>query len=133
MEKLKVVIDCNSWMGSVDLSDANLTSYCSTRKRLKKYYQKHCHHLIDICCKNSYLLYKKKGWQHLQDRISSETYRKFNFKISYNRRERPLGTPQKTVPPTRMNAPHYPSYITASVKAQCVLALRHMLQKASTS
>jgi hypothetical protein len=31
----EVVIDCNSWMGVVDLSDAYLTDCCSTRKRLK--------------------------------------------------------------------------------------------------
>jgi hypothetical protein len=41
MEKPKVVIDYNSRMGGVDLSDAYLTSYHSTRKRLKKFYQKH--------------------------------------------------------------------------------------------
>jgi hypothetical protein len=37
MEKPKVVTDCNSVMGGTNLSDANLTSYQSTRKRLKRY------------------------------------------------------------------------------------------------
>jgi hypothetical protein len=54
MEKPKVAIDYNSGMGGVDLSDAYLTSYHSTRKTLKKYYQKHFHHFIDICCLNLY-------------------------------------------------------------------------------
>jgi hypothetical protein len=35
LEKPKVVIDYNSRMGGVDLSDAYLTRYHSTRKRLK--------------------------------------------------------------------------------------------------
>jgi hypothetical protein len=36
MEKPKVVIDCNSVMGRVNLSDAYLTSNHRTRKRLKR-------------------------------------------------------------------------------------------------
>jgi hypothetical protein len=36
VEKSKVVTDYNSRMGDVDLSDGYLTSYRSTRKRLKK-------------------------------------------------------------------------------------------------
>jgi hypothetical protein len=47
-------------MGGVDMRDAHLVCYCSTR-RLKKYYQKHFCHLINISCGNSYLLYKKTG------------------------------------------------------------------------
>jgi hypothetical protein len=35
VEKPKAVIDCNSGMAGVNLSDAYLTSYCNTRKRLK--------------------------------------------------------------------------------------------------
>jgi hypothetical protein len=46
-------------MGGVDVSDAYLVTYHSTRKRLKKYYQNHFCHLIDICCLNSNLLYKQ--------------------------------------------------------------------------
>jgi hypothetical protein len=48
-------------MNGVDLSDAYLVSYWSARKRLKKYYQKHLQHMMDICCLNSYLLYVKMG------------------------------------------------------------------------
>jgi hypothetical protein len=47
MEKLRAVMDYHSSMGGVDLSDACLTSYHSTRKRLRNYYQKHFRHLID--------------------------------------------------------------------------------------
>jgi hypothetical protein len=55
VENPEVVIDYNCRMGGMDLSEASLTSCRSTRKRLKKYCQKHS------CCLNSYLLYKKKG------------------------------------------------------------------------
>jgi hypothetical protein len=46
MEKPNVVTDYNSGMGGVDLIDSYWTSYCNTRKRLKKYCQKHLCHLI---------------------------------------------------------------------------------------
>jgi hypothetical protein len=46
-------------MGGEDTSDAFLVSYHSTRRRLKKYSQKHFCYLIGTCCLNSYLLYKK--------------------------------------------------------------------------
>jgi hypothetical protein len=46
-------------MEGVDMCDAFLVSYCSTRRRLKKYYQKHFHHLLDICSLNIYFLYNK--------------------------------------------------------------------------
>lgn len=36
MEKPKAAVDYNSRMGRADLNDANLTSYCTTRKRQKK-------------------------------------------------------------------------------------------------
>jgi hypothetical protein len=54
------VMDKNSMMGGVDMSDAYLLSYRSTRKRLKKYYQKHFCHLIYIYCLNSYFLHEKQ-------------------------------------------------------------------------
>jgi hypothetical protein len=57
VKKPKVVTDYNSMM-AVYMSDAFLVSYHSTRKRLKKYYQKHFHHLIGICCLYSHLLKK---------------------------------------------------------------------------
>jgi hypothetical protein len=71
-EKPKKVFDYNSGMENMDLNDAYSTNYRSRRKRLNKYYQKHSRHLIDICCLNSHLLYKK-GRQHFQDEISSKT------------------------------------------------------------
>jgi hypothetical protein len=74
MEKPKLIIDYNSGMGGVNLSDAYMTSYLSSRKRLEKYYQRLFHYLIDLCCLNSYVLYqKKKGWQHFKDEISRKT------------------------------------------------------------
>lgn len=50
MVKPKVVTDYNSQMGGEGLSDTYLTCFRSTSKKLKKYYQKHIHHLNDICC-----------------------------------------------------------------------------------
>ena len=61
IKKPKVAIDYNKTVGGADLSDAYLVSYRNARKRLKKYYQKHFRHMLDICCLNSYLLYVKKG------------------------------------------------------------------------
>jgi hypothetical protein len=75
-------------------------------KEKLKNYQKHFHYLFDICCLNLYLLCKQKRWQHFQDGILSETYRKFNFKISCNGKE--------TVRHTTMNAAHYSAYVAAS-------------------
>jgi hypothetical protein len=53
-----LVIDNNSRMGGVDLIDDYLTNYQSTRKRLKKNYQKHIRQLFHVYCLNSYLLLK---------------------------------------------------------------------------
>lgn len=61
MEKPKVVTDYNSGMRGVDLSGAHLTCCHKTRKRPKKYYQKHFSHFTGICCLNSYLLTKNQG------------------------------------------------------------------------
>jgi hypothetical protein len=47
-------------MGGEDVSGAYLVSYHSSRRRMRKYYQKHFCHLIDICCPNIYLLNKKQ-------------------------------------------------------------------------
>jgi hypothetical protein len=58
VKKPRVVVDYYSMIGGVDMSNAYLVSYRSTRKRLKMYHKKHCCHLIDICCINSYFLYK---------------------------------------------------------------------------
>jgi hypothetical protein len=98
MENSKVVIDYNFGMGGVDLSDACLTSYHSTRKRLKKYCQKH------FCCLNSNLLYKKKR--------TSISRMQFEVKLTedlisncHNRRET-IRESTKTAPPTRINVPH---------------------------
>jgi hypothetical protein len=128
MEKPKIVIDYNSGMAGVDISDAYLSQH---KERLKKYYQKHFHHLIDICRLNSYLLYKKRV-KHFQDGISNETYRKFNFKISYNRRE----TIRQTTRNCTTDKGEYCSlsllHCFHSVKTKSMSALCYMLQKGST-
>jgi hypothetical protein len=48
MEKPKVVIDYNSGMRGVDLSDTYLTSYHSTRKRLKNTLLPQCQNKIHV-------------------------------------------------------------------------------------
>jgi hypothetical protein len=54
IRKPREVINYNSMMAGVDMTDAFLMSY---HRRLKKYYQKHFCYLIGICCLSSYLLY----------------------------------------------------------------------------
>jgi hypothetical protein len=84
----KVVIDYsrNSGIGGVDLSDAYLTSYRSTRKRLKNAIRStSVIGLISLVWIHIYFIKKRR--QHFQNGISSVTYRKFNFKIPCNRRE----------------------------------------------
>jgi hypothetical protein len=60
-QKPKVCIDYNDAMGGVDLSDQYLVAYSTTRKRLKKYYQKIFRHLLDLTVFNSFVIYMKHG------------------------------------------------------------------------
>jgi hypothetical protein len=128
MQKPKVVIDYNSGMGDVNLSDAYLTSYHSTnKKKTKKMLSETLLHFFDIRCLNSYLLHKKKRQQHFQGGISIETYRKFNFKMSYNGRETTRNRPTDKGECSSLSLRH----CCHSVKAKSVLALCYMLQKGS--
>jgi hypothetical protein len=61
MEKPKVITDCNSKMGEVDLNNAYLTNYRSTSKRLIKYYQKPFCSFNDTLVEFILILEKKKG------------------------------------------------------------------------
>ena len=117
LTKPKVVLDYNSKMGGVDLSDAYLVSYRSTRKRMKKYYQKHFRHFIDICCLNSYLLYVKTGGK--MKRMDFQLKLIENMIQKYHKTEiRSSGRPSKLAPPTRINAPHYPAFIPPTASKQ---------------
>lgn len=101
----------------MDLSDAYLVSYRSTRKRMKKYYQKHFRHFIDICCLNSYLLYVKTGGK--MKRMEFQLKLIENMILKYHKTEiRPSGRPSKIAPPTRINAPHYPTFIPPTTGKQ---------------
>jgi hypothetical protein len=66
-QKPKVCIDYNGTMGSVDLSDQYNVTY-STRKRIKKYYQKIFHHLLYLTVFSSLVIFRKHGgkYTHLQ-------------------------------------------------------------------
>jgi hypothetical protein len=111
-------------MGDVDLSDASLTSYHTTRKRLKKILSK-----VFLFFEFMFSLQKKTG--------SSISRMEFQVKLTENliseyhiTEERPLGGPPETAPPTRMSAPHYPSYIAATVSKQnrywlCVICYKN--------
>jgi hypothetical protein len=97
VKKRRVVVDCYSMMGGGDMSDAELMSHCSTRKRLKMYHQKHCCHLIDICCINSYFLYKTTEGEI--SRLEFQYRLAENLILEYHRTEvRPTGRTSKTVP-----------------------------------
>jgi hypothetical protein len=71
-------------MGGVDMSNAFLVSYHSTREMLKKYYQKHFCYLIGICCLNSYLLYKKERGQIYKVGIPIQASREFDVEVTQN-------------------------------------------------
>jgi hypothetical protein len=62
-----VCIDYNGAMGSVDLSDQYTVTY-STRKRMKKYYQKIFRHSLDRTVFNPFVTFRKHGgkYTHLQ-------------------------------------------------------------------
>ncbi|GFX76154.1 piggyBac transposable element-derived protein 4 [Trichonephila clavipes] len=69
--KPKAVMEYNNTMGGVDRLDQHLTNYPLIKKRGKKYYKKIFFHLLDICLRNSFVLYKKNGGKdsHLQFRM----------------------------------------------------------------
>jgi hypothetical protein len=54
-QKPKVCIDYNDAMGGVDLSDQYIVTYSTTRKRMKKYFQKIFCHLLDLTVFNSFV------------------------------------------------------------------------------
>ena len=93
--KIKPIVCCdyNSTMGGVDVSDSFLSSYPSTRKRLKKYYQKQFRHILDMAVLNAHILYKKGGGiisrlnfiLKLVDRVI-ETYSQETIQIRKGRR-----------------------------------------------
>ncbi|KAK6166969.1 hypothetical protein SNE40_022156 [Patella caerulea] len=53
--KPQVCCDYNDTMGGVDLSDAFLSAYPSSRKRLKKYYMKQFRHIMDMAVLNAHI------------------------------------------------------------------------------
>lgn len=54
IEKPKIIVDYNEYIGRVDLSGNCLSFYSSGRKRLKKYYVKIFHHFLNITTFNCY-------------------------------------------------------------------------------
>jgi hypothetical protein len=78
IKKLRVVVNYYLKMGGVDMSDAELVSYHSTKKRLKMYYQKHCCYMMTSIA--SILI----SWQNYWVGVPVPTYRELD-----------LGVPQK--------------------------------------
>jgi len=48
-------------MVGVKRNDGQLRSYNLARERLKKYYQKMFHYLLDVVCLNAFIIYEKNG------------------------------------------------------------------------
>ena len=83
----------------------------------KKYYQKHFRHMLDICCLNSYLLYIKVGGKNSRMEFQLRLIK--NVISKYHKTKiRPSRRPSKSAPPTRINAPRYPSFIPPTEKKQ---------------
>jgi hypothetical protein len=63
-----VCIDYNDAMGIVDLSDQHILMYSMTQKRMKKYYHKIFHHLLDQMVFNMFVIFIKHSgnYNHLQ-------------------------------------------------------------------
>ena len=51
----------NNSMGGVDRADQMLTSYSTERKRVKKWYKKYFHHLLNETVLNAFILSQRKG------------------------------------------------------------------------
>ena len=113
INKPKVAIDYDKTMSGDNL--AYIFSYWSARQGLKKYYVKYFRHMIDICCVNSYILYKKMDGKISQMEFQMRLIE--NMILKYHSNEfRPAVRPPKSAPPTRINAPHYPSFILPTEK-----------------
>jgi len=59
IQKPSVVFDYNKIMGGVKRNDGQLQSYNLASERLKKYYQKMFHYLLEVVCLNAFIIYKK--------------------------------------------------------------------------
>lgn len=114
VEKPEIVVMYNKTMGGVDLSDSKLTSYNTTRKRMKKYYQKQFRHLIDIACLNSFILYSKLGGKICRLEYMMKIIE--NIIIKYKRKESEIGKNSRKENPLRLSGNHYPSNIPETSK-----------------
>jgi hypothetical protein len=86
-EKPKVCFDYNDAMGSVDLSDQYIVTYSTTRKRMKKYYQKISRHLSDLMVFNLFVIFRKHGSKYTQLQFCMHTVQKLFEKYGQGRHE----------------------------------------------
>jgi hypothetical protein len=87
-------------MGGVDLSVQYLVAYSTTRKRLKKYYQKIFRHLLDLTVFNSFVIYMKHGGISTHLRFRMEIIQKlFQKYTGATHPEAMPGRPVTSLPP----------------------------------
>lgn len=114
VDKPEVVVMYNKTMGGVDLSDSKLTSYNTTRKRMKKYYQKQFRHLIDIACLNSFILYNKLGGKNCRLEFMIKIVE--NIIKKYKVRDSEFGRISRKDNPLRLSGHHFPSNLPETSK-----------------
>jgi hypothetical protein len=117
MQKPKVVNAYNSGMGGVHFSDTYFTSHCSMKWRKTIRY---------LLSELIFTTRKKNGSSisriEFQEKLIQYLISRYHMTV-----KRLSGRPPNTAPSSRMNAPHYPSYIAVSVKAKSMSALSYVL------
>ncbi|XP_015436732.1 PREDICTED: piggyBac transposable element-derived protein 4-like [Dufourea novaeangliae] len=134
-EKPNVVLDYNKNMGGVDLGDGVMVAYTAARNRLKKYYETIFLRLIDMCCFNAYIIYKKdKG--HL-DRLHCliECVEKLvdnNIVKTHPKTSTSSSTPK----PSRLVKRHFPEQMKSDIgktkSRKCRVCYKKGVRKEST-
>jgi FKBP-type peptidyl-prolyl cis-trans isomerase 2 len=84
VKKPKVIVNYNSMMAGVDMSDAFVVSYHSTREGLKKYYQTHFRHLIGSCCLIRICFMKKNRVHIYKVGVPVQACREFYIELTQN-------------------------------------------------
>ncbi|CAH1997194.1 unnamed protein product [Acanthoscelides obtectus] len=114
VEKPLCILEYNSKMGGVDLTDNYLHFYGTTRSRVKKFYMKIFWHFLSVTTLNSYHIYKKSGGKlkrlNFLIELGEKLVEKYNQSNSRQRRR------SKTPLPTRYSERHFPSVIPPTTK-----------------
>lgn len=115
IKKPVAVLDYNSSMGGVDLSDQCLSYYRITRAQQRKYYKKIFKHLLDQAVWNSFVLFKKKGGNltHATFRMRL-VERLVEDAVDLNQLANRGISVKASENCSRLSGRHFPSYITNS-------------------